>query len=314
MSVVVFGGNGFVGTNILKVLVARGIPAVSVSRTGTAPTHLKEEGWARKVKWIAGDALNPPTYISAFEGEQDAKLVKPEVEESTDRPLSSFEKAVQAANSELGGSSGVGGVKNMARYEGFPAARAVVVAVGSPPVPFVDEAWQTKMNGTTNSTVVEAAAAAGVSRVVLINALTPKWAPAGYVNGKKMAEESARSFVQGEVEADAKLSESTQSSAASNTKGALVLKPGAVFGTRRTAKGLPIPLGPVMAPVSWVLREKSPLSGVAAAARSALPYVLEGALVPPVSVEVLAEAAVEGAIDDAYAGRFTIRDAFELTK
>ena len=52
-------------------------------------------------------------------------------------------------------------------------ARAVIVAVGSPPVPTSDVAWQLKMNGTTNATAVEAAGEAGVSRVVLRGAPTP---------------------------------------------------------------------------------------------------------------------------------------------
>ena len=37
MSVVVIGGNGFVGTNVLKQLVKKGVPAVSISRSGTLP-------------------------------------------------------------------------------------------------------------------------------------------------------------------------------------------------------------------------------------------------------------------------------------
>ena len=41
---------------------------------------------------------------------------------------------------------------------------------------------------------------------------------------------------------------------------------------------------------------------------------VEGALVPPVNVEVLATAAADGATDDAFAGAFTVRDSFELTK
>ena len=64
------------------------------------------------------------------------------------------------------------------------------------------------------------------------------------------------------------------------------------------------------------------LAAAAAAARGAAPYLLEGALVPPVDVEVLADAAAEAAAaaataatteDDLHAA-VTVRDAFELVK
>lgn len=54
---VVFGGSGFVGSNILKRAAARGTPVTSVSRSGR-PSHLTEE-WADKIDWQRGDALDP---------------------------------------------------------------------------------------------------------------------------------------------------------------------------------------------------------------------------------------------------------------
>jgi hypothetical protein len=66
------------------------------------------------------------------------------------------------------------------------------------------------------------------------------------------------------------------------------------------------------------------LAAAAAAARGAAPYLLEGALVPPVDVEVLADAAAEAAAaaaaataattEDDLDAAVTVRDAFELVK
>lgn len=94
MSVVVFGGNGFVGTSILRVLRTRKIPCISVSRSGVKPAHLKNEAWAEEVVWAKGDALVRDSFSSLMKD-----------------------------------------------------ASAVVIAVGTPPVPFVDENWQVMMNG-----------------------------------------------------------------------------------------------------------------------------------------------------------------------
>ena len=64
------------------------------------------------------------------------------------------------------------------------------------------------------------------------------------------------------------------------------------------------------------------LAAAAAAARGVAPYLLEGALVPPVDVEVLADAAAEAAAaaataattEDDLDAAVTVRDAFELVK
>mmetsp|Transcript_92147 Transcript_92147/g.183548 ORF Transcript_92147/g.183548 Transcript_92147/m.183548 type:complete len:245 (+) Transcript_92147:73-807(+) len=244
MSVVVFGGNGFVGQNILKALVARGESVVSISRSGAVPKNAQAEEWSRSVTWTQGDAMNLSTYADVLS-----------------------------------------------------KAKSVVVSVGSPPLPFVDESWQIKMNGESNATVINAAADAGVAQVVLINATVPAWGASGYVKGKKMAEECAEAFV--------------KTSPEGVSRGAMVLKPGAVYGTRHTSSGFPIPLSPILAPVSWVL---GMVPGVVAAATKAAPFFLEGALVPPVAVDKLATLAADGAVSPEYAGVYTSLSAFEVTK
>ena len=72
-------------------------------------------------------------------------------------------------------------------------ADAVVVSIGSPPLPFVDRAYQLLMNGETNVTATRTAKEEGVKQVVLINAaMPPALTPKGYFDGKRAAEQAAR--------------------------------------------------------------------------------------------------------------------------
>ena len=57
--IVLFGGNGFVGTAIAEELVHQNIEVVCVSRTGSMPIYLQNVEWAQKVNWVKGDALKP---------------------------------------------------------------------------------------------------------------------------------------------------------------------------------------------------------------------------------------------------------------
>jgi hypothetical protein len=143
--------------------------------------------------------------------------------------------------------------------------------------------------------------------VVLVNATVPAWGAEGYVKGKAMAEACAVAFVEKGTEKN----EKGESEAANGTRGAVVLKPGAVYGTRHTSSGWPVPLAPILGPVSWVLKATS---GVVAKATEAAPYFLKGALVPPCAVEALAAAAVDGALGAEFGGKVTVIGAFDLAK
>lgn len=59
--IVIYGGNGFVGTAICQLLAEQGIACISVSRRGTAPAYLNsaQHPWLNKVRWLQGDALSP---------------------------------------------------------------------------------------------------------------------------------------------------------------------------------------------------------------------------------------------------------------
>ena len=57
--IVIYGGNGFIGTHIAKKLSEYGAEVVCVSRTGHKPLHLNNEDWSSKVKWCKGDAAKP---------------------------------------------------------------------------------------------------------------------------------------------------------------------------------------------------------------------------------------------------------------
>lgn len=59
MTVLVFGGNGFVGCKVMERLAELNIPAISISRSGEKPKHLETSTWADKVQWLQGDASEP---------------------------------------------------------------------------------------------------------------------------------------------------------------------------------------------------------------------------------------------------------------
>ena len=148
-------------------------------------------------------------------------------------------------------------------------------------------------NGAPNVAAIEAAQAAGVGRVVLVGATLPAWAPSGYVRGKADAAGAAEAL------------------AAAGAGGATVLQPGAVFGTRYTATGTALPLGLLMGPASWLLRTWPASSAVSQATRL-MPYLLEGALVPPVAVEQVALAATDAALGPGSASGFVTVTNAEL--
>lgn len=59
--IIVYGGNGFVGTAICELVAGLDIPCTSVSRSGVAPVYLdvSKHPWLDRVNWLKGDALSP---------------------------------------------------------------------------------------------------------------------------------------------------------------------------------------------------------------------------------------------------------------
>jgi len=61
--VVVYGGNGFVGTHVAKALFDKGVCTACLSRSGYKPLHLKDQKWSESVRWCKGNALDPDTKL-----------------------------------------------------------------------------------------------------------------------------------------------------------------------------------------------------------------------------------------------------------
>jgi uncharacterized protein YbjT (DUF2867 family) len=258
-SLIVVGGNGFVGSAVCAAAVKRNVPVISISRSGRPPNLRGGAGcWSDSVRWEKGDAFDSSSYASHLK-----------------------------------------------------EAAAVIVTVGSPPLPFVDFNMQRRLNGESNAIVAKAASDAGVPRLVVVNASMPAWldrVAGGYAQGKRDAAAAAAEFA-----------------SHGDTARAAILKPSAIYGTRyaATALGLiPIPLGLVLGPTSALLRV---FGGTAAMLRSAAPYLLDGVLLPPVPVGAVAEAAVHHALltdDEAAAasggaddgGRVVVEEAEELLR
>lgn len=57
--IVIYGGNGFVGSHIAKDLSEHELCVLCLSRTGHKPAHLRCQKWSERVKWCQGDAAEP---------------------------------------------------------------------------------------------------------------------------------------------------------------------------------------------------------------------------------------------------------------
>lgn len=58
LSVTVFGGGGFTGSRVCKLLVDKGATVTSVSKSGTIPKWCQGEEWTDKVEWKSADLLS----------------------------------------------------------------------------------------------------------------------------------------------------------------------------------------------------------------------------------------------------------------
>ncbi|GBG70473.1 hypothetical protein CBR_g6602 [Chara braunii] len=56
---VVFGGNGFVGSHICREALSRGIHVTSVNRSGPPA---RQEPWLKEVEWVRGDVFDPDVW------------------------------------------------------------------------------------------------------------------------------------------------------------------------------------------------------------------------------------------------------------
>ena len=63
----VYGGNGFVGSKVLELAAIRGAICTSVSRSGKMPAQLEQLRplWLNQVTWVVGDALHPDPLLVA---------------------------------------------------------------------------------------------------------------------------------------------------------------------------------------------------------------------------------------------------------
>ncbi|KAH9951469.1 mitochondrial protein [Amylocystis lapponica] len=69
-SILVVGGNGFVGSAVCRAALARGMQVTSISQSGRPYTTPKghSPAWTSKVDWQAADALQPESYAHLLSG------------------------------------------------------------------------------------------------------------------------------------------------------------------------------------------------------------------------------------------------------
>ncbi|KAL2897534.1 hypothetical protein RDABS01_039317 [Bienertia sinuspersici] len=61
----VFGGNGFVGSHVCKEALERGLLVASISRSGKSSIN---EAWTDRVSWHQGNLFSPETIKDALDG------------------------------------------------------------------------------------------------------------------------------------------------------------------------------------------------------------------------------------------------------
>lgn len=161
-------------------------------------------------------------------------------------------------------------------------ADVLICLVGSPPLPTVSTAAyirQLHQNSHPNIQAIQQAMGTDIKQLVVLGAHLPKVIDGdrfAYAKGKRLCLEAAEAFA-----------ESRQ------TRGSVVLQPTAIFGTRHTANGMAINLGATMKPFSK-------LQGL-------LPTRIQKFLPEQfVSVEAVAKMTVRAALDETYAGKFSI--------
>lgn len=185
--VVIYGGNGFVGTHVAQRLSLANAKAVAVSRSGRFPKHLHQQEWAKRVSWKKGDASEP-----------DMDLLK--------------------------------------------SCDAMICLVGSPPIPtFSKKAYDHQLftNGTANVKAIQAAGEAGIKRLVLLGAKLPEVIQTdrfAYAKGKRISIEAASKF--SELSKEHKVT---------------IIQPGAIYGTRHTIGGMPVPIHLILGPLAKIL-------------------------------------------------------------
>ncbi|KAL9180599.1 hypothetical protein ACHAXT_011052 [Thalassiosira profunda] len=73
LSVTVFGGGGFTGSRVCKILVDKGASVTSISKSGTIPKWCQGEEWTSKVEWKSADLLSASDEsLDAATGSPDA--------------------------------------------------------------------------------------------------------------------------------------------------------------------------------------------------------------------------------------------------
>lgn len=64
---VIFGGNGFVGSRVTEAAVKTGLTVVSISRRGQPPRGVNAP-WTSQVEWARGDVFDPSSWRSQLQG------------------------------------------------------------------------------------------------------------------------------------------------------------------------------------------------------------------------------------------------------
>lgn len=70
-TIIVVGGNGYVGSRMCEQAILNGYKVISISRSGERPSWLSQSVWSKKVEYVKGNALKPDTMSPYFINNND---------------------------------------------------------------------------------------------------------------------------------------------------------------------------------------------------------------------------------------------------
>ncbi|KAL7535337.1 hypothetical protein ACHAWF_005135 [Thalassiosira exigua] len=119
LSVTVFGGTGFAGSRVCKILAQKGASVTSVSKSGTVPQWCRDEEWTKEVTWNAADLM------SADDASLDRAVGSPEAVVSCVGAIGTDPEKLRRGNGDANAAA-FGSAKR-----GGELRRAAYVSVGS---------------------------------------------------------------------------------------------------------------------------------------------------------------------------------------
>ena len=185
-TLLVLGGNGFVGGHVCRAGVRAGLRVVSVNRSGRPDNN--DEAWTNEVEWVAADVFDTCAWTPALKSS-----AANETDDTTTTATSTNTTNTTTTTSTTASSSGKKNSNNTATDASSADVVSCIGAIGS-------QTFMRRMCGEATAVAAEASAAAGARAFGFVSALRAGDSPdfplsavgRGYFEGKALAEAAVR--------------------------------------------------------------------------------------------------------------------------